>query len=62
MAQPKKEDKAPVLIRLRPELLNHVERKVEAINKERKSRLEKPINRQDVIEEIIRQDAVKKSG
>lgn len=62
MAKEKKEERAQVLIRLRPELLNHVERKVEEANKQRQKRLEKPINRQDVIEEIIRQDAVKNSG
>lgn len=59
MAREKKADTEQVLIRPHRELLDHVDRKVEEINKARKARLEKPVNRQDVIKEIIRQDAVK---
>lgn len=59
VAKEKKAGTEQVLIRPHRELLDHVDRKVEEINKGRKARLEKPVNRQDVIKEIIRQDAVK---
>lgn len=59
MAKEKKQETVQVLVRLPRDLHDHVERKVEAANKERKAQLKRPINRQDVITEAVRQDAVK---
>ncbi len=58
-----KSGKVPICVRLPKEFDDHLARKAEQINKKReKEPLKKSINKQDIIRELIRQDALKKSG
>lgn len=59
----KKTNRVPILVRLPKEDDEYLTRKTEQINKKRqKEPLTKPINKQDIIRELVKQDAQKKPG
>lgn len=58
MSKENKGGAIPVLVRFPPDVHEHIVKKTEESNKERKKELKPPTNRQDTIREIVRQDAV----